>query len=306
MITIQPCWRQLAALAAQILDVRLNSYKLSCRAVHGFTVRCLAGGRDFPSACYYYIRKMVTKMHRQSAFKHGFKGGLPIGLGYFPVSFTFGFLTVAGGLPLWAGVLISVTNLTSAGQFAGMNLILAGAGYGEIALTTFIINLRYMLMSLALSQKIESKIPVWQRLIFSFGITDETFVVASMEKRPIKAGYMFGLIILPILGWDLGTLCGGCISNMLPQALQNAMGIALYAMFIALIVPVARDSVKVLLIIVIAVAVTCVLKYVPIFSFISSGFRIIIATIAAAGFGAWLFPTGDEDRKLACEEGGAR
>lgn len=234
-------------------------------------------------------------MQRKSAFFHGLKSGLPIGLGYFPVAFTFGFLTVSGGLPVWAGVLISVSNLTSAGQFAGMNLILAGAGYGELALTTFIINLRYMLMSLALSQKIENKIPIWQRLIFSFGITDETFVVASMEKKPIKAGYMFGLIILPIIGWDLGTLCGGCISTLLPQALQNAMGIALYAMFIALIVPAARESFKILLIVVLAVAVTCLLRYVPVFSFISSGFRIIIATVTAAAVGAWLFPKEDDE-----------
>ena len=190
----------------------------------------------------------------QDGFKRGLKSGLPIGIGYFPVSFTFGFLAVSSGLPIWAGFMISLTNLTSAGQFAGMNLMLAGAGYGELGLTTFVINLRYMLMSLALSQKIDGKIPIWKRLIFAFGITDETFVVASMEKPPIKAGYMFGLILLPIAGWNAGTLCGCCISGLLPQALQNAMGIALYAMFIAIIIPAARESAKVLLIIIIAVA----------------------------------------------------
>ena len=231
----------------------------------------------------------------QSVFKEGVRSGLPIGIGYFPVSFTFGFLAVAGGLPVWAGIFISLTNLTSAGQFAGMNLMIAGAGYGEIALTTFVINLRYMLMSLALSQKIEKAIPLWKRLIFAFGITDETFVIASMKKGPIKAGYMFGLILLPIVGWNLGTLCGCCISNLLPQALQNAMGIALYAMFIALIVPAARDSYKILLIIIMAVAITCMFKYVPLFSFISSGFRIIIATVAASAAGAWLFPKEEAD-----------
>ena len=103
-------------------------------------------------------------MDEMKAFKRGIKAGAPIGLGYFPVSFTFGFLAVSSGLPLWAGVMISLTNLTSAGQFAGMNLILAGAGYGELGLTTLMINLRYMLMSLSLSQKIEAKIPIWKRL----------------------------------------------------------------------------------------------------------------------------------------------
>lgn len=231
----------------------------------------------------------------KNAFKKGLKSGVPIGLGYFPVSFTFGFLTIAGGLPAWAGILISLTNLTSAGQFAGMNLIIAGAGYGEIALTTFVINLRYMLMSLALSQKIDKNIPIWQRMIFAFGITDETFVVSSMEKTPVKAGYMFGLIIFPIVGWNLGTICGALISGTLPQDLQNAMGIALYAMFIALIVPAARDSMKVFLVVIIAVAVTCLMKYVPVFAFISSGFRIIIATVIASAAGAWLFPKAEEE-----------
>ncbi len=240
------------------------------------------------------IERFLGERKMQDAFKRGLKCGLPIGIGYFPVSFTFGFLAVSGGLPIWAGFMISLTNLTSAGQFAGMNLLLAGAGYGEIGLTTFVINLRYMLMSLALSQKIEKKIPIWKRLIFAFGITDETFVVASMEKPPIKAGYMFGLILLPIIGWNVGTLCGCCISSLLPQALQNAMGIALYAMFIAIILPAARDSVKVLLIILIAVGITCIFKYVPFFAFVSSGFRIIIATVAAAAVGAWLFPKEED------------
>ena len=127
-------------------------------------------------------------------YKYGIQKGIPIFLGYLPVSFTFGFMAVSGGLPVWLAVFISVTNLTSAGQFAGTNLIFAQAGYLEIALTTFVINLRYSLMSLSLSQKIHHKTPVWKRLIFSFGITDETFVVASMESGTLSAGYLLGLV----------------------------------------------------------------------------------------------------------------
>ena len=227
-------------------------------------------------------------MKNKEKFKRGLRLGMPIGLGYFPVSFTFGFLTVAGGLPWWIGVFISLTNLTSAGQFAGLNLILAGAGYVEVAMTTLIINLRYMLMSLSLSQSIEPAVPVWQRLIFAFGITDETFVVASMEKKPVKAAFMFGLILLPVIGWNIGTLAGACVSGALPEALQNAMGIAIYAMFIAIIIPPARQSRRILNIIIIAVAVMCILRYVPALSFISSGFRVIIETVTAAGIGAFL------------------
>ena len=227
-------------------------------------------------------------------FKKGIKSGLPIGIGYIPVSFTFGFLAVSGGLPIWVAVVISLTNLTSAGQFAGTNLIFAGAGYLEVALTTFVINIRYMLMSLSLSQKLERKTGTLARLALAFGITDETFVVGSLKPGTLTAPFMLGLILMPVAGWNLGTLMGGCISTLLPQALQNAMGIALYAMFIALIIPAAKASVHVLCIICIAVAVQCGLNYIPVFSFLSDGFRVIISTVAAAGLGAWLFPGTDD------------
>ena len=227
-------------------------------------------------------------------FKKGIKSGLPIGIGYIPVSFTFGFLAVSGGLPIWVAVVISLTNLTSAGQFAGTNLIFAGAGYLEVALTTFVINIRYMLMSLSLSQKLERKTGTLARLALAFGITDETFVVGSLKPGTLTAPFMLGLILMPVAGWNLGTLMGGCISTLLPQALQNAMGIALYAMFIALIIPAAKASAHVLCIICIAVAVQCGLNYIPVFSFLSDGFRVIISTVAAAGLGAGLFPGTDD------------
>ena len=229
-------------------------------------------------------------MSWKKTFYEGLKSGIPIGLGYLPVSFTFGFLAVSGGLSVWVAVFISLTNLTSAGQFAGTNLILAGAGYFEVALTTFVINLRYMLMSLSLSQKLDEKTGTGARLALAFGITDETFVVSSLHPGILKASYMLGLITMPILGWNLGTWLGGAISAVLPQALQNAMGIALYAMFIALILPAARKSRSVCCVIILAVVMVCILKYVPVFAGISSGFRVILVTIAASAFGAWKFP----------------
>ena len=129
-------------------------------------------------------------MSWKKTFYEGLKSGIPIGLGYLPVSFTFGFLAVSGGLPVWVAVFISLTNLTSAGQFAGTNLILAGAGYFEVALTTFVINLRYMLMSLSLSQKLDEKTGTGARLALAFGITDETFVVSSLHPGILKASYV--------------------------------------------------------------------------------------------------------------------
>lgn len=227
-------------------------------------------------------------------FAYGFKRGLPIAFGYIPVSFTFGLMATSGGLPVWLTIFISLSNLTSAGQFAGTSLILTGAGYLEIVLTTFLINIRYMLMSLSLSQKIEPNITLVQRLIFGFGVTDETFSMASLESGKLSFSYLIGLISGPIVGWTLGTAMGALISSSLPQALGNAMGIALYAMFIAIIIPPAKKSRPVFIIVLASILINLLLINIPIFSFISTGFRIIIATILGAGLGAVLFPIKDE------------
>ncbi|MBB2181982.1 AzlC family ABC transporter permease [Lachnospiraceae bacterium MD1] len=223
-------------------------------------------------------------------FIYGLKRGYPIALGYIPVSFTFGLMAVSGGLPVWLTVFISMSNLTSAGQFAGTNLILQGAGFLEITLTTFIINIRYMLMSLSLTQRLGSDMTLLKRLIIGFGITDETFSVASLEQGKLSFPYLAGLILGPFLGWTAGTALGAIICSALPVTLSNAMGIALYGMFIAIIIPPAKKSRTVTIIILISVAVTVILRYVPLFRFISSGFRVIIATFLGAGLGAVLFP----------------
>ncbi len=227
----------------------------------------------------------------------GLKKGLPIGLGYIPVSFTFGFMAVSGGMPAWIAVFISMSNLTSSGQFAGTQLIFAGASYLEIAITTLIINIRYSLMSLSLSQKLVPKTSVLHRLLFSFGITDEIFAVASMEKEQIDHVFMYGLITLPFIGWTAGTVLGAFSTGILPDSLKGAMGIALYAMFIALIIPPSKHSRPVLIIVLISIAITCIIKYLPILSFISSGFRIIIASVLAAGIGTFLFPEATEEER---------
>lgn len=232
-------------------------------------------------------------------YKNGLIKGLPIGLGYIPVSFTFGFMAVTGGLPVWLTVLISMSNLTSSGQFAGTNLIIAGASYFEITLTTFIINIRYMLMSLSLSQKLRSGTSLLHRLIFSFGITDETFAIASMEKSSITAYYMYGLVTFPYIGWAVGTLFGACATNILPAALKGAMGIALYAMFIALIIPPAKKSRPIAMIVAVSILCTCIMKYLPVLKCISSGFRIIISTFIGAGLGAILFTDEESTEEKA-------
>lgn len=226
-------------------------------------------------------------------FLYGLKRGFPIAIGYVPVSFTFGLLAVSGGLPAGLVIFISMSNLTSAGQFAGTNLILAGADYLEIMLTTFIINIRYMLMSLSLSQRIDRKMKLPRRLLIAFGVTDETFSVASMEQGDLSFSFLAGLMTGPFLGWSIGTALGAVICSALPKSLGNALGIALYGMFIAILLPPAKKSRPVCIIILISVITACILKYVPVLNNLSSGFRVIIATFLGAGTGALLYPVED-------------
>lgn len=230
-----------------------------------------------------------------SEFKYGLKKGIPIALGYIPVAFTFGLMAVNGGIPVWSAILISMTNLTSAGQFAGAKLIIANASLLEVALTTFVINIRYMLMSLSISQKIISSMPRLKRYILAFGITDETFAVASMEKGEITFEYMMGLLALPYCGWALGTALGAITSSLLPQTLQNSMGIALYAMFIALVIPAAKKSKAALTVAAVGIFISSIFTWMPYINSISQGWSIIIATVTASTIGAILFPREEED-----------
>ncbi len=220
----------------------------------------------------------------------GLKDGLPIGLGYLSVSFAFGIIAFQSGLNVFQSVLISLTNLTSAGQFAGVNILAAGGTLLELALTTFIINIRYMLMSFSLSQKIEEKTPRYQRAILSFGITDEIFAVASQRKMDFTFIYFIGLITLPIIGWSLGTFLGAYSGNIFPQSVQNALGIMLYAMFIAIIVEPAKESKPITVVTLIAIFISCLFHFTPVLKELSVGWVVIIAALTSSGIGACLFP----------------
>ncbi len=245
---------------------------------------------------YVAIReyKQIQQKDAYLKFYNGFRKGMPIALGYIPVSFTFGLMAVTGGIPIWLTIFISLSNLTSAGQFAGAGLIIAGASYFEIGLTTFIINIRYMLMSLALSQKIHKPMGIVHRSIMAFGITDETLTNAAMEEEDISFEFMIGLIIGPFIGWGLGTALGAISCSVLSENVQNSMGIALYAMFIALIIPASKKSKVAFWVVAISVALTCILTWLPMINKLSSGWRIIIATLIASSIGALLFPKEDD------------
>ena len=236
----------------------------------------------------------MKQFGKKDEFLDGVRKGIPIGVGYLAVSFTFGIWAVEGGMPIWMVVFISLSNLTSAGQFAGTQLIFAGASFFEMGLSVLVINIRYMLMSLALTQKLAKNTRLGQKLIFGFGVTDEVFALASTREREVTAHYMYGLILTPIIGWSLGTFLGAVTGSLLPERLADAMGIALYAMFIAIIIPPAKKSKPILGAIIISVAVTCILRYIPIFSFVTEGFAMIIATVVGASVMAVVAPLKEE------------
>lgn len=223
-------------------------------------------------------------------FSRGLKDGIPIGLGYFSVSFSFGILAVAEGLTWWEAVLISMTNLTSAGQFAGITVMSAAGSLVEMAITQFVINLRYALMSISLSQKVDDKFTGIYRMLLGYGITDEIFAVSMNSGRKVKRMYFLGLLIIPYIGWTAGTFAGAVCGNILPEIICDALGIALYGMFIAIVVPNMKHDFRVAVVVAIAIIVSCIIYYVPVFSMISSGFAVIICSVIAAGAGAILFP----------------
>lgn len=235
------------------------------------------------------VKGSYTLMH-QADVTTGLADGLPIGLGYFAVSFAFGLAAVEGGLSAWVATVISLTNLTSAGQFAGLQLMLAHRPLVEIALTTVLINLRYMLMSLSLSQKLAPGTGLAQRLLIGFGVTDEIYAVSVSRPGTISTRYSLSLLLLPLLGWTGGTLTGALAGSVLPGSVRAALGIALYAMFVAIVMPTIRQSRPVALVAVVAVGVSTMIALAPPLALLRGGWQIILATVVASALGAVLAP----------------
>lgn len=229
----------------------------------------------------------------------GVRRGMPVGVGYLSVSFGFGTLAASQGIRVLDAFLISATNVTSAGQFAGLTLMLAGAGLWEVILTQLIINSRYALMSLALSQRMGEKIGLIPRLLVAFMNTDEIFALAMSRKEPPTAPYLLGLGLLPFLGWTAGTVLGALAGSVLPEAIRTALGVMLYGMFIAIVIPPAKKERPVLAAVLIALVCSCLLDWVPVFEKVSAGIAIVICTVLAAGICAALFPISEEEAEEA-------
>lgn len=226
-------------------------------------------------------------------FTRGMRHGIPIMLGYLSVSFGFGILAIQKNLSILAAVGISVTNLTSAGQFAGVSVIAASGSLLEMILCQIVINLRYSLMSLSLSQKLDKSFTMPHRLIAAYGITDEIFAVASTQPGLLKPAYMYGLIFTPFIGWSMGTLLGATAGNLLPLSVTAAMSMMLYGMFIAIIIPPSKKNRKILFVILLSACFSVLLKFL--LPMIGDGFAIIIAALVSSMITAALFPVEDKE-----------
>lgn len=227
-------------------------------------------------------------------FLKGLRHGLPIALGYLSVSFAFGIQASAGGLTPAQAVLISLTNVTSAGQLAGLNLMLQGGSLLQMALSQLTINLRYALMSLSLSQRLDKSMTTLHRICFAFCNTDEIFAVASSQPGKVGKWYLYGLMLTPYFGWALGTLLGAAAGALLPVFFRTALGIAIYGMFIAIVIPPAREKKAVRVVVVLSAGLSLCMRYLPALSSIGSGYAIIVCAVIASCVGAALFPVEEE------------
>ena len=241
-------------------------------------------------------------MDHKKNFINGMRDGIPIALGYFAVSFTLGIACRNIGLTALQSTVMSFTNLTSAGEFAALSIIAAGAGYWEMALSQLVINLRYMLMSASLSQKMAPDTPMYHRLLVGYGVTDEIFGISVSVPGRLDPFYTYGAIALASPAWALGTCLGVVLGNVLPARIVVALSVALYGMFIAIIVPPARKDRLLGMLILASMAASWAFSCIPLFDGISGGMKIIILTVVISGIAAVLFPVKDSAAPETSEE----
>ncbi|MDO4173638.1 MAG: AzlC family ABC transporter permease [Eubacteriales bacterium] len=234
------------------------------------------------------------KQENAAWFRKGITNGTPIALGYLAVAFTLGIAARDAGLDEWQGAVASVTTVASAGEFAGFQVIAAGASYVEMAVMMLVINARYMLMSCSLSQKLDPDLPFFHRLLIGWGITDEMFGVASSVPDSLNPWYYYGMMAISIPGWTIGTFVGIAVGNILPVHVTNALGVGLYGMFLAIIIPPARKNRVIAGLVAVSMLASFAMAKLPLVSGISSGMRTIILTVVIAGIAAVLFPVKEE------------
>ena len=241
-------------------------------------------------------------MDHKKNFLSGMRDGIPIALGYLAVSFTLGIACRNIGMSAFDATVMSLTNLTSAGEFAALSIIVAGAGYWEMALSQFVINLRYMLMSASLSQKLAPDTPLYHRLLVGYGVTDEIFGISINVPGRLDPFYTYGAVSIASPAWALGTCLGVVLGNVLPERIVVALSVALYGMFIAIIVPPARKDKTLALLVLVSMAASWAFPLVPFLAGISGGMKIILLTVVISLIAALLFPLPAEKQEQPAHE----
>lgn len=238
---------------------------------------------------------MTLDVSGKQWFMRGIRDGFPIGMGYFAVSFTLGIAAKKAGMTEIQASLMSAAMLASAGQFAGIEMIAAGAGIWELIATTVVINLRYLLMSSALSQKVMRDKPFFHRFLMAYGVTDEIFGISVSVDGRLHPAYQYGAVAIAAPGWVFGTFLGCVIGMILPVRVMCALNVALYGMFLAVVIPPSRTSRIIAGVVLVSMLSSAIVQYLPCFGAVSSGFRMIILTVFLAGGAAIIFPVEEKE-----------
>ena len=236
----------------------------------------------------------------------GLRDGMPIAIGYFAVAFALGIKATAAGLTAWQSALLSFLNVTSAGEAAGIALLGIGTTYVELAFTQLVINIRYLLMSCSLSQKLSPETGILHRLLVGYGVTDEIFGISSAVDGHLSPYYSYGAILVAVPGWTLGTLLGAIMGSLLPTRATSALGVALYAMFLAIILPPAKKSRVIAMLVAISMAASAALTVLCdrlSLAWFTEGFRIVALTVVISLLAAILFPVTEKTTEEVAENG---
>ena len=234
-------------------------------------------------------------MTKKQWFVRGMHAGIPISLGYFAVSLALRFTSKKAGFTAFQATLTSFLINASAGEYIGFTLISAGAGYIEVFLMEAVANARYLLMSCALSQKLEPKTPMWKRFLLGYCITDEVFGASVAVDGYVDPVFTYGAMMIAVPGWSLGTLCGAVLGNVLPVGLLSALSVSLYGMFISVFIPEAKRNKIVALLVLVSFAASFAFMKISVFDFISEGIKIIILTVVISLAAALIFPVKEEE-----------
>ena len=228
----------------------------------------------------------------------GFRSGIPISMGYFAVAFALGITARSAGMSALQSGVMSACMLASAGEYAAVTLIASGAGALEMIFTTIVVNLRYFLMGCALSQKLRENTPLIHRFLLSYCITDELFGISVAQEGKLNPFFTYGATFISAIGWTSGTVLGVLMGNILPHTVVDALSVALYGMFLAVIIPASRKDRFIAGVVIVSMAASLLFTVTPVLSRISSGFRVILLTLLIAGAAAFIRPVSAEEEDL--------